>query len=124
MAKISHLKLTNTFSVDAPSRPLGEAGMSLWTRILSECVLDEPASLELLQIAAEASQTASDCREAIQLDGVVARNDGGISRAHPLLAHMLAAAKLASSTLQALGLAVEPIKGMGRPTSPKVGMSR
>jgi len=123
MAKTVKLKLVEPVEVDKPMRPLGVAGRALWDRILSEFLLDDPASQEMLLLAAEATDRASECRAAISRDGVVTQTQGGTSRAHPLIQHEVAAQKFAASTLNSLGLTLEPVRSVGRPSSCKIGMS-
>lgn len=124
MAKITklNLKQVEPIEVDKPMRLLGEAGRALWHRINGEFILDDSASQELLLLACEATDRAASCREAIERDGIITPSQSGTPRAHPLVQHENAAQKFASSTLQALGLAVEPTKVVGRPPSGGLGI--
>jgi len=98
--------------------------MALWNRVTSEFILDDPASQELLLLACEATDTSASCREAIDRDGVVTATQGGTGRAHPLLQHLNAAQKFAASTLNSLGLTLEPVRAVGRPPNCKLGVRR
>ena len=124
MSKVSRLKLIEPVQVTKAARSLSEAGQALWNRINGEFVLDDPASLELLLLACEATDRAAECRAAIERDGMVTMTQGGTGRAHCLIQHENAAQKFAASTINSLGLTYEPVKAIGRPTSQKIGMGR
>jgi hypothetical protein len=98
-----------------PPRNLGEPGLSLWTRILSEYQIEDCGGLEMLALACQALDRAEGLRGEIQRDGEVLRL-GGTIKDHPALKHELANRAFVVRTLVRLGLNFEPVKpSVGRP---------
>ena len=98
-----------------PSRKLGEHGMALWSRIISEYVVDDCAGIELLTQAAQACDRAEALAAHIAKDGEIVRTPNGI-KAHPAIKEELACRGFIVRTLQKLGLNYEPLRaGPGRP---------
>ena len=104
-------------SVSPPSRPLGQAGTKLWHSIMAEYGITDSGGVELLLLAAEATDRATTLRAAIEADGVVLRLTNGAVREHPALKAELAAMAFVARTLARLGLNFEPVQRVGRPSS-------
>ena len=105
---------TDPASAITPPRPLGEHGMRLWQGTLREYDI---AGREMLAQACAALDRAEELREQIDLDGAVTRYKCGV-RDHPALKHELASRAFVVRTLARLGLDVEPIGRVGRPSAP------
>jgi hypothetical protein len=100
-----------------PPRTLGKHGLSLWHRIVSEYDIGDAGGIELLCLAAEATDRAESLKREIDADGQFTRSRG-VVRDHPGLKHELANRAFAARTLARLGLDVEPLRGSsGRPPS-------
>jgi hypothetical protein len=98
-----------------PPRTLGNHGLSLWNRIMSEYDVRDAGGVEMLTLACEALDRAEALRGEIERDGPVLRGRG-LVKEHPGLKHELAARSFVVRTLHRLGLDVEPIRaGVGRP---------
>jgi hypothetical protein len=69
----------------APSHLAGPE-RELWDGLVKTYRFDDPGSLELLAQALEARGRARLCREQVQIDGQIVRDDRGNLKAHPLLA--------------------------------------
>jgi hypothetical protein len=106
---------TGSKSVAKPSRRLGQAGMTLWGQVMSEYDIKDSGGLEMLCLACQSLDRAEALREQIDDDGEVIRSKAGI-KDHPALKHELAARAFVVKTLHRLGLDVEPIKAVGRPS--------
>ena len=98
-----------------PPRELGEHGLALWRRIHAGYAIEDEGGLELLCLASEALDRAQSLRDAIMRDGELIRTKTGL-RDNPLLRHELANRSFVARSLQRLGLDVEPVRGMGRPS--------
>ena len=70
----------------------------------------------MLAQACAALDRSEECAAAIARDGVTMRLKAGLSKDHPLLKHELAARAFVVRTLGRLGLDVEPIRPVGRPS--------
>lgn len=77
--------------------------------------IDDEGGPELLTLACEALDRAESLRQQIQRDGEVIATRLGI-RDHPAMKHELANRSFVSKTLLRLGLNVEPVCGVGRPS--------
>ncbi len=99
-----------------PPRALGEHGMGLWTRIMSDYRIEDEGGLELLAQACAALDRAEECAAAIDTAGVMVKTKTGL-RENPMLKHELANRSFVTRTLQRLGLDVEPVRAtVGRPS--------
>jgi hypothetical protein len=98
-----------------PIRKLGKHGANLWRSIRDEFEINDAGGLEMLSLACQQLDRAERCRETIDRDGEMIRGKNG-PREHPLLRHELAARAFVTRTLQRLGLNIEAIKPVGRPT--------
>jgi hypothetical protein len=99
-----------------PPRTLGPHGLSLWTRVQSEYHIVDCGGVELLCLACQALDRAESLSEAVAEDGQTIRTRSGI-RAHPALRDELANRAFITRTLAKLGIATEPVKPPGRPSS-------
>jgi hypothetical protein len=98
-----------------PPRTLGDPGLSLWNRIMSEYRIEDCGGLEMLAQACQALDRAETLRSEIERDGEVLRLQGTV-RDHPALKHELANRAFVVRTLVRLGLNFEPVKpSVGRP---------
>jgi hypothetical protein len=98
-----------------PIRKLGKHGANLWRNIRNEFEINDAGGLQMLWLACQQLDRAESCRETIDRDGELIRGKSG-PREHPLLRHELAARAFVVRTLQRLGVNVEAIKPVGRPT--------
>jgi hypothetical protein len=100
-----------------PSRKVGEHGMALWNRVVSEYDVSDAAGIELLTQAAQACDRAEALAAHIAEDGEIVRTPNGI-KAHPAIKDELACRGFIVRTLQKLGLNYEPLRSApGRPPS-------
>jgi hypothetical protein len=93
---------------------LGDAGRTLWIKILSAHDIQDAAGLAMLEQACIALDRAEMLRAEIERDGQVIRVRGNV-RDHPALKHELANRAFVVRTLTKLGLDVEPVRLVGRP---------
>jgi Phage terminase, small subunit len=107
--------VTDDQSGAKPARKLGQYGTKLWRTIMSEYQIADAGGLEMLACACQQLDRAERCRETIDRDGEIIRSKAGM-RDHPLLKHELQARSFVVRTLQRLGLNVEVIKPVGRPS--------
>jgi hypothetical protein len=99
-----------------PPRKLGEAGASLWARIVEQYQIDDAGGIELLASACAALDRAESLRAQIDREGEVLKVKGGL-RDHPALRHELANRSFVTKTLSRMGLNVEvPARSPGRPS--------
>lgn len=99
----------------APPRPLGEHGQAFWQRVQTEYQVSDTGGMELLAQAAAALDRAEECAAVIARDGLTVTTNTGI-RDHPLVKHELANRAFVTRAIARLGLDVEPIQRIGRPT--------
>jgi hypothetical protein len=97
-------------------RKLGEHGLLLWQSIQSEFRVDDSAGREMLAQACEAADRVARLAEKINADGEVIETENG-PRPHPLLKDELAGRAFIVRVLRQLGLNLEPVRSVGRPTS-------
>ena len=110
------LKLVTTSKGVSPPRPLGKHGRSMWDRIQAEYDIADSAGSEMLAQACAALDRAEECREAIERDGLFIKSRGG-TRENGTTKIELANRAFIVRTLAKLGLDVEPIRPVGRPTA-------
>lgn len=108
------LKVVERSTSDAP-RKLGLHGSKLWASVQSEYAIADAGGLEMLAQACAALDRAESCREQIDADGEITRTKAGL-REHALLKIELANRSFVVRTLARLGLDVEPVKAVGRPS--------
>jgi hypothetical protein len=98
----------------APPRTLGAPGLALWNRIQEQFGISDAGGAEILCLAAEAIDRASQLAACIDADGLTIRTRTGV-KAHPALRDELASRALAARLLVRLGVTSEPVKSTGRP---------
>lgn len=108
-------------SLREPLRNLGEAGLSLWKRVMSEYAIEDCGGIELLALACQALDRAESLRKQIDQDGEVIRARGMI-KSHPSLRDELQNRAFVAKTLTNLGLNYEAIKPVGRPGGRSAGV--
>jgi hypothetical protein len=102
---------------------LREPGRSLWNRINSEYRIDDAGGVEILTLACESLDRAEALHAQIEHDGAVIATRTGY-RDHPCLKHELASRAFVARSLSRLGLNFEPVRGVGRPGSGGLGITR
>jgi hypothetical protein len=105
-----------TSTTVSPSRKLGVLGLSLWQSIQTEYRIDDAAGRELLAQACECADRVARLAEKIDSDGEVIATKNG-PKVHPAVKEELAGRQFICRTLQALGLNLEPVRAVGRPTA-------
>ena len=99
----------------APPRTLGPAGQNLWSRVQAEYLVADCGGVELLTLACEASDRAQTLTKRIAQEGETLMTKTGL-RAHPALRDELSNRAFIATTLGRLGITLEPVKPMGRPS--------
>src|SRR5262245_34638622 len=99
-----------------PPRKLGVPGLSLWQSIQREYVISDAAGIELLMQACGAADRIARLGERIDRDGEVIETEHG-PRPNPLLREELSQRRFVCRTLERLGLNLEAVRPVGRPTS-------
>lgn len=118
MIRETKVTLVGSTPLDPSSPPatLGKAGRTLWQDIQTEYQIGDSGGLEMLRQCASAVDEIAECGETIARDGLMVMTKAG-PREHPLLKHQLALRAFVVRTLIKLGLNVEPLKAVGRPSS-------
>ena len=104
-------------SIPAPPIKFGNAGLNLWNRIQREYGISDAGGVELLCQICSAADTVELLSEQIAVDGTVIQTRTG-PRAHPAIRDQLNHRSFITRTMSKLGLNVEPVKTMGRPSTP------
>jgi hypothetical protein len=99
----------------SPPRKLGQHGLSLWNSVQTAYHIDDVGGIELLAQACAAADRVEALAERINADGEVICTPAG-PKAHPALRDELAGRAFIVRTLERLGLNVETIKPIGRPS--------
>ena len=99
----------------SPPRKLGEHGLSLWNSVQNAYRVDDAGGIELLAQACAAADRVEALAERITADGEVIHSRAG-PKAHPALRDELAGRAFIVRTLERLGLNVETVKPLGRPS--------
>jgi hypothetical protein len=117
MAKKSRLTLVDQSVVTsmAPPPNLDKTGRNLWQAVMTEYDIRDSGGREMLIQICEAADRVQQFSAVIAHDGPVVKTRHG-PKDHPLLKHELAARSFIVRSLHRLGLDVEPIKTIGRPT--------
>jgi hypothetical protein len=124
MVKKPSLKIVkpSEATVMSPPRKLGEHGLTLWRTVQSEYLITDTGGVEILAQACSALDRAEELASVIDQDGctIMIR---GVLREHPLLKGELACRAFLCRCLQRLGLNIEAVKSVGRPSgwSPNLG---
>ena len=115
MAKPSLTIAGPASTVIQPPRKLGPAGRQLWDGVMAEYDIRDRGGLELLCLAGETIDRVQRLAERIDAEGEVVRTKNG-PKAHPALRDELAGRAFVARTLERLGLNIEAVKPVGRPT--------
>ena len=99
----------------APPANLNKTGRDLWQSVMSEYDIRDSGGQQMLQQICEAADRVHEFRAIISRDGPVVRTKAG-PKDHPLIKHDLAARPFIVRFLR-LGLDVEPVRAVGRPTT-------
>jgi hypothetical protein len=99
----------------SPPRKLGHHGLSLWNAVQSAYRIEDAGGIEMLAQACAAADRVEALAERIGQDGEVVQTRNG-PKAHPALRDELAGRAFIVRTLERLGLNVEVIKPIGRPS--------
>ena len=99
----------------APPANLNKTGRDLWQSVMSEYDIRDSGGQQMLQQICEAADRVHEFGAIISRDGPVVRTKAG-PKDHPLIKHELAARSFIVRSLHRLGLDVEPIRAVGRPT--------
>ena len=99
----------------APPANLNKTGRDLWQSVMSEYDIRDSGGQQMLQQICEAADRVHEFGAIISRDGSVVRTKAG-PKDHPLIKHELAARSFIVRSLHRLGLDVEPIRAVGRPT--------
>jgi hypothetical protein len=101
----------------SPPSNLGKAGRTLWQSIMTEYDIRDSGGQQMLLQICEAADRVQEFSTIIKRDGPVIRTKMR-PKDHPLLKHEQAARSFIIRSLGRLGLDVEPLKAIGRPTQP------
>jgi hypothetical protein len=99
----------------SPPRKLGDHGLALWNSVQGAYRIDDVGGIELLAQACAAADRVEALAERISADGEVVHTRTG-PKAHPALRDELAGRAFICRTLERLGLNLETIKPLGRPS--------
>jgi hypothetical protein len=99
----------------SPPRQLGQHGLALWNSIQIAYRIDDVGGIELLAQACAAADRVEALAARISADGEVIPTQAG-PKAHPALRDELHGRAFIVRTLERLGLNVEAIKPVGRPS--------
>jgi hypothetical protein len=109
------LVLSRAHATPEAPRPLGEAGRSLWVRVMTAYAIDDVGGREILFQACAAADTAEELSAVIAVDGARFLTKQG-PKAHPCLKDRLAARAFVVKAIRTLGLDIEAVyPGPGRP---------
>jgi hypothetical protein len=98
-----------------PPPDLQETGAHLWRTIQQQYQIHDSGGLAMLRLACQSQDRAESCRRRIDEDGLMLRTKAG-PKEHPLLKAELGARSFTVRTLQRLGLDVEAVGPIGRPS--------
>jgi hypothetical protein len=117
MVKDPKLTLIRAPQHGMPSPPptLGKAGAALWSAIMREYAIQDSGGLATLEQLSAATDRAADCAMQIERDGALIMTKHG-PKDHPLLKHELANRAFVVRALARLGINVEPVRPIGRPS--------
>jgi hypothetical protein len=101
----------------APPRDLGQHGRKLWDEVQIAYGITDRGGIELLAQACAALDRAEGLAEAIASDGAIIYTRTGVPKTHPGCKDELNCRAFIVRTLERLGLNVEAVKPVGRPSS-------
>jgi hypothetical protein len=105
----------STTNLPPPPRQLGAHGLELWSAIQREYYITDPGGIELLAQACSGLDRAEQLGERIGADGAIVHTRSG-PKPHPALAAELAARAFVCRQLERLGLNLEAVRPIGRPS--------
>jgi hypothetical protein len=97
-----------------PPRPLGEPGQKLWNRVQSEYRVTDAGGVEILYQACVACDRAEELAAVIAAEGSMVQTKS-TRKVHPAIKQELELRAFINRALNQLGLAVEPLRSVGRP---------
>jgi hypothetical protein len=118
MAKTPLTVVDPTSTGIPPPRKLGRHGLDLWRTIMADYQIEDRGGIELLAQACAALDRVEGLAERIEADGEIVHGRQG-PRPHPGLQAELAARSFIVRTLERLGLNMEAVKPIGRPSGPR-----
>ena len=98
-----------------PPQPLTADGFHLWSAITTEYKLD-PAALEILALGCEAYSRSRQAGAILDKEGLMSCNRFGDVHEHPAVKAERDARGQCLVALKMLGLNLEPVGAIGRPT--------
>jgi hypothetical protein len=101
----------------SPPRNLGQHGRKLWDEVQAAYGIADRGGCELLAQACAALDRAEALAMAIAADGAIVYTRAGVPKSHPGCKDELACRAFICRTLERLGLNVEAVKHVGRPTA-------
>jgi hypothetical protein len=107
---------------DAPPKPLGPSGMSLWGRVTGAYAITDEGGRELLWQACACEDRRAELSDVLAADGVVIRSRAG-PREHPAVKLELASRAFIAKSLERLGLNLETVRGPGNPGTGGLGIT-
>src|SRR5262249_22304832 len=117
MTKNPALSIVNpTSTIASPPSNLGPAGLRLWQSVLTDYDIADAGGLALLEQICFAYERAERLRAEIDRDGEIISGRNGM-REHPGLRGELANRSFVARSLQRLGVNLEAISRVGRPSS-------
>jgi len=105
---------TPSFSAQPP-RQLGKQGLTFWNAVMHEYSIEDIGGVEVLAQICAALDRAEQCAEQVDRDGPTVETKSGL-REHPALKGELANRAFVTRNLQRLGLNIETLKPVGRPS--------
>jgi len=95
---------------------LGSDGRAFYDAVQAEFAIEDSGGVSILLQACHMLDRAAECRSQVAKEGQTFSTNTGLVRAHPLLAAEAAARAGHIRAVQALGISLEPLKQMGRPS--------
>ena len=105
----------STTTTTAPPRQLRVHGRALWDAVMSEYDINDIGGIEVLAQICSAVDRAEDLAAQVNIDGCVIMTKSG-PREHPALRAELGCRAFVCRNLQRLGLNIETLKPVGRPS--------
>jgi len=98
-----------------PPKSLGPESKKLWTAIVREYRIDDPAGLVTLQVACQAYDRFLEAQAILDKEGLVVEDRTGKPKQHPATFIERDARTAFLRALSALNLAVAPAEAVGAP---------
>ena len=107
--------VSSTPTSSPPPRKLGPAGLTLWQAVMSEYQIDDIGGTAILLQICLTQDRVEQLAAQIAIDGCVVYTKSG-PKAHPALRDELQGRAFICRNLQRLGLNIETVKPIGRPS--------